>query len=171
MPLPSNRVPVRVLRGSKANLDAALADIAEGEIAWAIDEETVYVKAGGVLVRTTSDPSQLGIDELNDTDIGTIPLAAGNLLRYDGANWVNQSPLISDSGDVNTTLQIPQDGDILKWNIDAWITHTPESELYWTLGEDGSASWYTFTGPGFDGTEQIQALRCIADLLILSRIR
>ena len=51
MPVPSTRTPVRVARGTYANLSTvdALASLQEGEIAFATDEQKLYVKQGGGL--------------------------------------------------------------------------------------------------------------------------
>jgi hypothetical protein len=52
MAAPQNRVPVRVARGTKGNLDAALAlgSLQEGELVYAKDQNTLYVMEDGVLV-------------------------------------------------------------------------------------------------------------------------
>lgn len=50
MAAPTNRIPVRVARGSRAALDAGLANIQEGELVYARDEDSLYVKEQGALV-------------------------------------------------------------------------------------------------------------------------
>ena len=52
MPTPSNRTPLRVARGTYTNLNASVADIQEGEICYATDQDKLYVKEGGSLVST-----------------------------------------------------------------------------------------------------------------------
>ena len=51
MPVPSTRTPVRVARGTYANLSTvdALASLQEGEICFATDQQRLYVKQGGSL--------------------------------------------------------------------------------------------------------------------------
>ena len=51
MAVPSTRTPVRVARGSFANLSTtnALASLQEGEICFATDEQRLYVKQGAGL--------------------------------------------------------------------------------------------------------------------------
>lgn len=51
MGVPSSRTPVRVARGTYANLSTtnALAALQEGEIAFATDQDKLYVKEGGAL--------------------------------------------------------------------------------------------------------------------------
>lgn len=52
MPTPSNRTAVRIARGTYANLNSSVADINEGEICYATDQDKLYVKEGGSLVST-----------------------------------------------------------------------------------------------------------------------
>ena len=58
MPTPSSRTPVRIARGTYSNLNSSIADIQEGEICYATDQDKLYVKEGGSLVSTqaTVDP-------------------------------------------------------------------------------------------------------------------
>ncbi len=44
MPTPSNRTPIRVARGTYSNLNSSIADIQEGEICYATDQDKLYVK-------------------------------------------------------------------------------------------------------------------------------
>lgn len=50
MPAPSNRIPVRPGRGERATLANDLSSIQEGEIVYARDEDSLYIKENGVLV-------------------------------------------------------------------------------------------------------------------------
>lgn len=52
MPTPSSRTPVRIARGTYSNLNSSVADIQEGEIAYATDQDKLYVKEGSSLVST-----------------------------------------------------------------------------------------------------------------------
>ena len=52
MPTPTNRTPLRVARGTYANLNSSVSDIQEGEIAYATDQDKLYVKEGSSLVST-----------------------------------------------------------------------------------------------------------------------
>ena len=68
MTTPTNRTPVRVARGTISNLTSSVADIQEGEICYATDEDKLYVKEGDSLV----DASSQDISGKADTaDIGT----------------------------------------------------------------------------------------------------
>ena len=55
MPTPTNRTPVRVARGTYSNLNSSVADIQEGEIVYATDQDKLYVKEGSALVSTQAD--------------------------------------------------------------------------------------------------------------------
>tara|TARA_B100000405_G_scaffold301233_1_gene262224 strand:- start:710 stop:1237 length:528 start_codon:yes stop_codon:yes gene_type:complete len=52
MPTPSTRTPLRIARGTYANLNGSVADIQEGEICYATDQDKLYVKESGSLVAT-----------------------------------------------------------------------------------------------------------------------
>lgn len=56
MPTPANRTPIRVARGTYTNLNSSLADIQEGEICYATDQDKLYVKEGSSLVTVTGAP-------------------------------------------------------------------------------------------------------------------
>ena len=57
MPTPSSRTPVRVARGTYSNLNSSVADIQEGEICYATDQNKLYVKEGSSLESTQADVS------------------------------------------------------------------------------------------------------------------
>jgi len=62
MPTPSSRTPVRIARGTYSNLNSSIADIQEGEICYATDQDKLYVKEGSSLV-STQDPNAAKTDE------------------------------------------------------------------------------------------------------------
>jgi hypothetical protein len=53
MPTPVTRTPIRIARGTYSSLNSSINDLLEGEICYAIDQNIVYVKEGGVLTETT----------------------------------------------------------------------------------------------------------------------
>ena len=59
MPTPTNRTAVRIARGTYSNLNSSVADISEGEICYATDQDRLYVKEGSSLVSTQVDTSTL----------------------------------------------------------------------------------------------------------------
>ena len=67
MPTPANRTPLRVARGTYSNLNSSVADIQEGEICYATDQDKLYVKEGSSLVSTKADLTGYA----QDSDIGS----------------------------------------------------------------------------------------------------
>jgi len=125
--VPANRVPVRVARGLKSALTANLADLLEGEVVYAKDEDKLYVIEGGALVALGSDLGASSVGDLSDVTITSA--ATGEVLRYDGSAWVNAQldyadltgtptgvASIDDLSDVDTATAPPTDGQVLKWN-------------------------------------------------------
>ena len=54
MTTPSPRNPIRIARGLYADLLASETDLKEGEICFATDQDTLYVKENGVLDRKST---------------------------------------------------------------------------------------------------------------------
>lgn len=93
MPVPSNRVPVVVARGNKATLDANLAQLNEGEIVLALDEDILYAVEGGALVAVgqAGGGGASAINELSDVDTTGASASGGtaNFLRLNAlGNYV-----------------------------------------------------------------------------------
>lgn len=61
MPTPSTRTPIRVARGTYANLNASILDLLEGEICYAIDQNKVYLVEGGALTATALTAADVGV--------------------------------------------------------------------------------------------------------------
>ena len=49
MPTPATRTPVRIARGTYSNLNSSIADLQEGEICYATDQNKLYTIEGGAL--------------------------------------------------------------------------------------------------------------------------
>jgi len=92
--VPSNRVPVRVARGLKSALTANLADLLEGELLYAKDEDKLYMVEGGALVAMGADLAASSVGDL--TDVTLTSAAVGEVLRYDGSAWVDAQLDYSD---------------------------------------------------------------------------
>ena len=102
MPVPSNRVPVRVARGTYANLNAQVASLAEGEVCYATDEDYLYVVEGGALV---SVKAPLGSSSLGDlTDVDLTGIATSDIIAYNGASFVAATRLNTVSEDTAPSL-------------------------------------------------------------------
>ena len=96
MPTPSTRTPVRIARGTYSNLNSSIADLQEGEICYATDQDKLYVKEGSSLVSTQVDTSTLAALATAQTftaaqrgSISAISVASGDTtkqLDFDTAN-------------------------------------------------------------------------------------
>jgi hypothetical protein len=85
MPTPSIRNPIRPARGNYSDLLTNVADLYEGELCYAIDQDLMYIVEQGTLQAVNSS-SIAGSSAL----ITNITNAQhGESLNYDGANWVN----------------------------------------------------------------------------------
>lgn len=92
MAAPQNRVPVRVARGTKGNLDAALAlgSLKEGELIYAKDLDQLFIVESGALVSpgVKSDTTQGGLNSIAVANIVSITLANYNALATPNANTI-----------------------------------------------------------------------------------
>ena len=94
MPTPSSRTPVRIARGTYSNLNSSVADIQEGEIVYATDQDKLYVKEGSSLVSTQAAlPAANAVTNAAQTftaaqrgSIATVAQAATITLNMDGSN-------------------------------------------------------------------------------------
>ena len=89
MPVPSPRNSIRIARGNFADLNANAGAFGEGEFIYAIDQDRFYTAASGVLVSVGAGTvAAESIDRLADVDTSTIPPGVGQVLKWDGSNWV-----------------------------------------------------------------------------------
>ena len=98
MPTPATRTPVRIARGTYSNLNSSIADLQEGEMCYATDQNTFYVIEGGVLTASAGDVTLTGAQTLTNktltSPILTTPAlgtpSSGNLTSCtaDGTNKV-----------------------------------------------------------------------------------
>lgn len=125
MPVPSYRVPVKIARGTYANLLANVASLEEGEIAYANDENALYVVEGGVLTKSSADLGISSIGDLGDVDTTTAAPTDGQVLTWVNANgkWEpvdatggGGATSIDDLTDVDTSTVAPTDGQALVWS-------------------------------------------------------
>ena len=122
MATPANRVPVRIARGTKANLDTAISagDLKEGEICYAADENSLYVVEGGVLtlageagsyvdplttdgdllVRDTGTTTRLGVG----TDDQVLTVVSGQPAWADAATGGGGASTLDELTDVDLTV-------------------------------------------------------------------
>lgn len=120
--VPSSRVRIRMARGTFAQLDALKNDFTEGEICFATDQNTLYVKKGGDLISTggsggDGSVTSVGITNTNDTDF-----------------TITNSP-ITDEGDINIALKAT--GVVAKQYTNPTITVGADGRI--SLASDGQA--------------------------------
>lgn len=84
MPAPTPRNPIRPARGSYADLSANVLNLYDGELAYAIDQDCLYVNEGGTLVPIGG--AQVGSDLLN---YNISNAQYGESLNYNGTEWTN----------------------------------------------------------------------------------
>ena len=107
MGTPATRTPVRVARGTYSNLNTNKADILEGEICYATDQNKIYVKEGSNLEEHTIDTSSFAA-LTGATFTGDVTLNAQKDVRFADADSTNyialQGPATVGS---NVTLTLP----------------------------------------------------------------
>lgn len=124
MPTPSYRVPVKIARGTYSNLVIAIGDLEEGEIAYANDENSLYVVESGVLTKASTDITTSSIGDLSDVDIATTTPVPGQVLALNGTatQWepadvvlsvdvLGGTGLTSSGGPITSSGQITVDLD------------------------------------------------------------
>jgi hypothetical protein len=83
MPVPNPRTPICIARGRLADLQAQIAALQEGELCYASDSDSLYVKEAGVLVRASgTNPTW---QTLAGRPSGTQLL---DLMQWNGTDWV-----------------------------------------------------------------------------------
>ena len=119
MATPANRVPVRIARGTKANLDTAMTagDLKEGEVCYATDENTLYVVESSTLTQAGVDLGLSSIDALSDVDTTAVAPTDGQALVWDNANSQWEPGTISSG----TTLPSASDGEALIYENGQWV--------------------------------------------------
>lgn len=103
MALPTNRVKLRIVRGSYANIAASVASLVDGELCYAKDQNQLYMYEDGALT---------ALDYLTDTAVSTlINGGTGLSATYDGNTqiWtINLDNTTVNAGTYGSTTQIPQ---------------------------------------------------------------
>lgn len=79
MPTPATRTPVRIARGTYANLNSSIADLQEGEICYATDQNKLYAIEGGAL---TEQPY---LATTGGTVTGNLEIGTAGSLTFEGS--------------------------------------------------------------------------------------
>lgn len=123
MPVPSPRNSILPARGNYADLSSNLASLTEGEICYALDQDKLYVKEGGVLVAVSgavdtvngqSGTVVLDADDIDDSL--TLHKFATSAQLTAADNAIQPTDSIDSLSDVDTTTVAPTDGQVLKWD-------------------------------------------------------
>ena len=67
MPTPANRAKIQLVRGSYSNISASIADLIDGELCYAKDQNKLYMVEGTVLT-----PIEVDIEQVEDAIAGII---------------------------------------------------------------------------------------------------
>jgi hypothetical protein len=59
MPTPANRAKIQLVRGSYANISASIADLLDGELCYAKDQNRLYMVEGSTLTEIEADPEDI----------------------------------------------------------------------------------------------------------------
>ena len=79
MPTPATRTPVRIARGTYSNLNSSIADLQEGEICYATDQNKIYTIEGGAL---TEQPY---LGTAGGTVTGNLEIGTAGSLTFEGS--------------------------------------------------------------------------------------
>ena len=144
MGVPSPRTPVRIARGTKSVLETNKAALDEGEICYATDENTIYVKEGSNLettqTSTATDSSKMPL--AGGTFTGIVNYANGKAIRFyeDSGNGSNYVGIVAPSAlSADTTYTLPTaDG-----NADEFLKTNGSGALSWGLSSSGATGGAT----------------------------
>jgi len=84
VPVPTPRTPICIARGNKADLTANLTALSEGEICYALDEDALYVKEGGVLVKAAGASTPYVLPVAGSATLGGVKIGANLTIQPDG---------------------------------------------------------------------------------------
>ena len=161
MPTPSSRTPVRIARGTYSNLNSSVADIQEGEIVYATDQDKLYVKEGSSLVSTQANvPTDNAVTGTAQTftaaQRGTITtLTSGATVTPDFAASNNYSLTLDQNLTIAnpTNLTAGQSGSIFLVQ-DGTGSRTGSWGSYWDFA-GGVAPVLTTTAAGVDRVDYV----------------
>lgn len=116
MPVPSPRNKILPVRGNIASLNAALADLLEGEICYAFDEDQYYQKEGGVLVPVGATKAQGLLADSAIQPGDNVSELTNDAAYVDAAGAAAAAPVQSVAGKVGAVTLVK--GDVGLGNVD-----------------------------------------------------
>ncbi len=142
MPTPATRTPVRVARGTYSNLNGNKADILEGEICYATDQNKIYIKEGSNLEEHAIDTSSFA-QLAGSTFTGDVILDNAKELRFEEA---------SGNGNNYVGFEAPATlgGDQI------WVLPTADGSAGQLLKTDGSGNLGWATDNNTDTTKVLK---------------
>ncbi len=145
MPTPATRTPVRIARGTYSNLNSSIADLQEGEICYATDENKCYVIEGGALTSLPAgDVTLTGTQTLTNKTL-TDPAIIGTILE-DVFTITDGAAFEIDPG--NGSIQLITLGA----NRTPKATNFAAGESVTLMVDDGSAYTLTWSDSTFGGS-------------------
>ena len=149
MGTPTTRTPVRIARGTYSNLNANKADILEGEICYAHDQNKLYIKEGSNLEANNPSTTFPGATFTDDVTVN-----AQKDLRFadsDSSNWIAlQAPATIGS---NITLTLPTaDG-----SAGQYLKTDGSGNLGWATDATTDATKMPLAGGSFTGDVTLTA--------------
>jgi len=157
MPIPANRAKIQLARGDYTNLIANLAEFAEGELSYAKDENLLYIKEEGELIRleyVTRADLDAAVEDSIDlevyggegllTETGTTGSSPTTTLSID-EEWLKDKVGIADSnepsGFVDKTTTVIAYRPVEQ---QFWLYPTGASAAIWCQGEKFTFTSYKF---------------------------
>jgi hypothetical protein len=126
-------MPLQIRRGTTSQRLSITPLVSE--LVYDTTTKLVYVgdgvTAGGIAIDQDSSPD-FPLGDLSDIDLNN--LAEGDILIYDGTDWVNSE--LSFSSLVGVNLNSPEVNQVLKFNGTSWSNENEDSSLLVTALED-----------------------------------
>jgi hypothetical protein len=77
--------------------------------------------AGTGFEETDATTTSSAIDDLTDVDTTTAAPSTGDLLKWDGTNWIPTTLSVDNLSDADTSTASPTTGQILSWDGSNWV--------------------------------------------------
>lgn len=147
MPIPANRAKIQLARGDYNNLIANVGEFAEGELSYAKDENLLYIKEEGELIRleyVTRADLDAAVEESIDLEVyggdglltenGTVGTSPTTTLSIDEV-WLRDKTGITDSKEPSGFVD--KTGTVIAYRPDEdqiWLYPTGVSTAVWCQG-------------------------------------